>query len=114
MKSEVERPSFSDFIFYYNENDINDQNNSKIKLFFNPHTSLIITSNEQLIAKSSELSSKTIDVKLNKIKQLSNSGSTGSLYSKIIQGSTVGTSGSGSSISSYVFKKSSSATKFKY
>lgn len=114
MKSEIDRPSFNDFLFYYNENDINDTNNSKTKMFFNPHTNLISSTKEILIAKSTELSSKTIDVKLNKIKQLSNSGSTGSLYSKVIQGSTIGTSGSGSSTSSYVFKKSSSASKFKY
>jgi hypothetical protein len=134
--NEMSNPSFDDFLFYYNEHDSSDPSNSKEKKFYNPHTALHNSTSIKSLSNDSDMnqensisqvnslnkratastSSKNIENKFNKIKQMSNSGSANSLYSKAIQGSSFGsnTTGSASSSSSYVFKKTGSISNYKY
>ncbi len=126
MREEVVKQVFEDFYFYYNENDPNDKNNTKEKKFYNPHTSLINNKKNERLPSNGNIevtkligNSSNFEAKLTKIKQLSTSGSTSSLFNKERQRSSLNNNstsgGTGSSISnSSVFKKSSSVTNFKY
>lgn len=121
LKDEAVKPSFEDFYFYFNENDPNDVNNTNEKKFYNSHSSLMNTAKSEKPAESGVKSQSTttsnLDQKLNKIKQLSNSGSASSLYNKAV-GSSVGSSTTGSAssgtTSSYVFRKSGSTSNLNY
>lgn len=121
LKEEAVKPSFEDFYFYFNENDPNDVNNTNEKKFYNSHTSLINTTKSErpadIALKPQSAATSNLDQKLNRIKQLSNSGSASSLYNKAI-GSSVGSSTAGSAssgtTSSYVFRKSGSTSNLNY
>lgn len=121
MRDEAVKQVFKDFYFYYNEHDSNDRNNTKEKKFYNLHTTLVNNKqNERLPTNGSvELNknSNNFETKLTKIKQLSSSNSSGSLFNKARQSVSTATGGSNnvsSQNSSSVFKKSGSVSNFRY
>lgn len=108
LKEEEISPSFSEFYFYFNENEADDPYNTNQKKFYNPHTSLVNPTIEMQLNDTSKKSisqSLTMNAKNDRTKQLSNSGSAGSLYSRAM-GSSFGSStiGSSSSPASSVLK----------
>lgn len=111
MMQDSYRTSFRDYLFYYNEEDPKDRNNTINKKFFNPHQSLESTiqsekpNDSTLVSEIKAISN--IESKFNKIKQMSNSNSSGSLLRqyKVNTGNNLS---SGNTTSNSQMKKSNS------
>jgi hypothetical protein len=117
IRDDKTKSAFKDFFYFFNENDVNDKNNSKEKKFNNPHLNLTNTQetrnslnlsissfsniiNNNLNSKSMAdkmLTINQMDSKLSKIKLISSSVSSSNLIRNRVMSSSNITSNSSTS-----------------
>lgn len=112
IRQETYKVAFKDYLFYFNEDDPSDKNNTINKKFFNPHQSLESTVESERKNESNLVSEikvmHNIESKFNKIKQMSNSNSSGSLLRQYKVNSGNNLSSNNTSSNSLGFKKTHS------
>ena len=130
MRDEVTKNSFKDFYYYFNDNDINDRNNSIDKKFYNPHLNINTNYSKNNEQNSNLKLQKSINEKINfmnnidnkftkiKIASISSAASSGSIIKHYrhsstnnISNSTTNTSNS-QNINFLIHKRSGSTTNF--